>query len=252
MKKLIKICLLLVLIIFIQNSYAQKPDTAKGIAIRYEDHMPTGPQPLYIVDGVIYKGAISSINPNDVRSIDILKGDSAVALYGSAAENGVAFIKLKHSLSDSLHKANAGEKVTSDAAVKQESLYVIDGIPISDTEFKKLNPADIFEITLLRDSTRAALYGRNTDDIMLITTKKQAQKLYQAKLSAFSSKYKSYMEKHADDSNLLYVLNNTMLQIDKKRLRELYDLKPADIKKIEFKTDSHFKTDATVIITTNE
>jgi len=36
----------------------------------------------------------------------------------------------------------------------------------------------------------------------------------------------------------------------KKTVRELSDLAPSDIRKIDFKTDRRFKTDATVVITT--
>jgi TonB-dependent SusC/RagA subfamily outer membrane receptor len=157
------------------------------------------------------------------------------------------------SAQDSLHEVIVGAKSTSDAAVKTEGLYVIDGKPVSDVEYKKLNPDDIFEVTLLSDSTATALYGASgANGAVSITTKKLAKKLYQTKLSAFSARYKNYIAKHGDDSNLLYVLNNTMLQIDKKRLRELYDVQPGDIKKVNFKTDSRFKSDATVEIITND
>ena len=40
-------------------------------------------------------GALSSINPDDIESINILKGANAAALYGSAASNGVLIITTK-------------------------------------------------------------------------------------------------------------------------------------------------------------
>jgi TonB-dependent SusC/RagA subfamily outer membrane receptor len=50
--------------------------------------------PLYIVDGVtVY--SIDTINPNDIESIEVLKGASAGAQYGSKASNGVVIIKTK-------------------------------------------------------------------------------------------------------------------------------------------------------------
>jgi TonB-linked SusC/RagA family outer membrane protein len=73
----------------------------------------TNQQPLYVVDGMpinnTNKGAlststglnvdrgdgISSINPDDIESISILKGGAAAALYGSQASNGVVLITTK-------------------------------------------------------------------------------------------------------------------------------------------------------------
>lgn len=72
-------------------------------------------QPLYVVDGTpINSGAfsqtqadggfgggidvgdgLSAINPNDIESINVLKGASAAALYGSQAANGVIMITTK-------------------------------------------------------------------------------------------------------------------------------------------------------------
>jgi TonB-linked SusC/RagA family outer membrane protein len=68
-------------------------------------------QPLYVVDGVpidnsnfgqagVWGGAdqgdgMSSINPDDIESMTVLKGASAAALYGSRAANGVILITTK-------------------------------------------------------------------------------------------------------------------------------------------------------------
>jgi hypothetical protein len=39
--------------------------------------------PLVVLDGVIYRGALIDINPNDIESVDVLKDASATAVYGS-------------------------------------------------------------------------------------------------------------------------------------------------------------------------
>lgn len=51
--------------------------------------------PLIVLDGLIYRGSISSINPADIASIDLLKDASAAAVYGSQASNGVVLITTK-------------------------------------------------------------------------------------------------------------------------------------------------------------
>jgi TonB-linked SusC/RagA family outer membrane protein len=51
--------------------------------------------PLLVVDGVIYLGSISDINPNDIASYDVLKDATSAAAYGSRSANGVIIITTK-------------------------------------------------------------------------------------------------------------------------------------------------------------
>ncbi|MGQ1889183.1 TonB-dependent receptor [Thermophagus sp. OGC60D27] len=50
---------------------------------------------LIVLDGIIYNSSLSSINPNDIESIDVLKDASATAVYGAQAANGVIHITTK-------------------------------------------------------------------------------------------------------------------------------------------------------------
>lgn len=52
-------------------------------------------QPLYIVDGVLLNGSISDINPNDIESVEIVKGAAAANLYGARAGAGVINVTTK-------------------------------------------------------------------------------------------------------------------------------------------------------------
>ncbi len=47
---------------------------------------------LIILDGIQYTGSLSSINPDDISSIDVLKDASSTAVYGAQAANGVILI----------------------------------------------------------------------------------------------------------------------------------------------------------------
>ncbi|MDE6794137.1 MAG: TonB-dependent receptor, partial [Muribaculaceae bacterium] len=49
--------------------------------------------PLYLIDGV--GGDISTLNPNDIESIDVLKDGASAAIYGAQAANGVVLITTK-------------------------------------------------------------------------------------------------------------------------------------------------------------
>ncbi|WP_316805415.1 SusC/RagA family TonB-linked outer membrane protein [Pedobacter nototheniae] len=51
--------------------------------------------PLIILDGYIYEGDISNINPNDVDNVSILKDASAASIWGARAGNGVIVISTK-------------------------------------------------------------------------------------------------------------------------------------------------------------
>ena len=64
-----------------------------GIQIRSVSSMQSGNQPLYIVNGNVYTGDISEIDPNLIRNVKTLKGKEATALYGARAANGVLIIE---------------------------------------------------------------------------------------------------------------------------------------------------------------
>lgn len=49
-------------------------------------------EPLYVLDGVPIRGFPEDISPDEIESINVLKGGNAAALYGSAAQNGVIVI----------------------------------------------------------------------------------------------------------------------------------------------------------------
>ena len=87
---------------------------AKGssrVVIRGTSSLTGNNQPLYVVDGITinnsnlgsagvwggadYGDGISSINPDEIESVSVLKGGAAAALYGSRASNGVIIINTK-------------------------------------------------------------------------------------------------------------------------------------------------------------
>ena len=82
-----------------QNSGA--PGGGISVAIRGTNSL-NGNEPLYVIDGIAVEGqtngntsALSSINPSDIVSLEVLKDASATAIYGSRASNGVVLITTK-------------------------------------------------------------------------------------------------------------------------------------------------------------
>lgn len=77
--------------------------SAKGnssFEIRGETTLTAGASPLIVLDGVIYDGDLSDINPDDIDRMDVLKDASSAAVYGSRATNGVIVITTKKGRSE--------------------------------------------------------------------------------------------------------------------------------------------------------
>jgi TonB-linked SusC/RagA family outer membrane protein len=72
--------------------------------------------PLYIVDGMPIEGGIDYLNPNDVKSIEVLKDAASGAVYGARAANGVILVTTKNG---SLGKA----KITYDFSYGWQSAW---------------------------------------------------------------------------------------------------------------------------------
>ena len=76
-----------------------KPSTDKSggtVVIRGIGSLNNQRNPLIVVDGVIYNGDLSSINPKDVDGVDILKDASSAGAYGARGAFGVIIIALKN------------------------------------------------------------------------------------------------------------------------------------------------------------
>ena len=94
------------------------PGTSTSIRVRGQATINANAEPLYVIDGVIMQGSgasgaslglgdalgngkvstvspLSTINPNDIVSMEILKDASATAIYGAQGANGVVLITTK-------------------------------------------------------------------------------------------------------------------------------------------------------------
>ena len=110
------------------------PGSSSSIRVRGQATINAGAEPLYVIDGVIVQGGgnqsgaslglgdalgngsvstvspLSTINPADIVSMEILKDASATAIYGAQGSNGVVLITTK--------RGKAGEaKFTYDGSV---------------------------------------------------------------------------------------------------------------------------------------
>ncbi len=69
-----------------------RPGATMQIRIRGIRSLSADNNPLIVLDGIPFMGSIADINPNDVKSIEILKDASSTAIYGSRGSNGVILI----------------------------------------------------------------------------------------------------------------------------------------------------------------
>lgn len=79
-----------------QNSY--------NVQLRGVGSLNGSTEPLYVIDGVP-GGNLSSVNPADIESIDILKDGSAAAIYGTRANAGVVLITTRRGSKDGAFSA---------------------------------------------------------------------------------------------------------------------------------------------------
>ena len=71
---------------------SSQPGATMQIRIRGTRSLTASNDPLIVLDGIPFMGNISDINPNDIKSMDILKDASSTAIYGSRGANGVILI----------------------------------------------------------------------------------------------------------------------------------------------------------------
>ena len=71
-----------------------RPGSVGNIVIRGVGTLGNSRDPLYVIDGTP-TSSLSSLNPNDIESISILKDAASTSIYGSRAANGVVLITTK-------------------------------------------------------------------------------------------------------------------------------------------------------------
>jgi TonB-dependent starch-binding outer membrane protein SusC len=93
------------------SSSSGQPGANTDVRIRGTSTILAGSQPLYVIDGIPVmdmategtstylltnsSNTLSSINPNDIESVSVLKDAAAASIYGSRAANGVILITTK-------------------------------------------------------------------------------------------------------------------------------------------------------------
>ncbi len=117
------------------------PDADVKIRVRGGGSITQSNDPLYIVDGVQTDNGLSTISPQDIQSIDVLKDAAATAIYGARGANGVIIVTTKNGkqgkLSVNFNSALGVKKLSSELDVMDPYDFVI-----WEYERTRSNPSD--------------------------------------------------------------------------------------------------------------
>lgn len=153
------------------------PSGSSRVIIRGSTELTGNNQPLYVVDGIPLDNTnfgsagqfggydlgdgISSINPDDIESMSVLKGPAASALYGSRASHGVILITTKKAQNST--KKRLGVEINSTITF-EEQLTSYDNL---QTSFGQGNDG---RLTLTDDrGSSSASWGPKYDPGMQLT-----------------------------------------------------------------------------------
>ncbi len=122
--------------------------------------------PLILMNGVaITKEEMDKINPHDIESVNVLKGEQATRLYGEKGKNGVVIITPKGEkavvpLQEGMNKGNP-------------PLIVIDGKRMpKDFNLSTLKSEEIESISVLKDKSAVETYGEDGKNGVIVILKK--------------------------------------------------------------------------------
>ena len=141
----------------------------------------TATKPIYFIDGEIFQGNIEDINPDNIKSIDVLKGESATKIYGEKGKKGVILIQTKDRIHKSLQEKIDNSKPESNPNsekmklkspfVSEFPLFILDGKEVPDID--DVNPENIEKIDVLKGESAIELYGEKGKNGVIVITSKQ-------------------------------------------------------------------------------
>ena len=104
-------------------------------------------KPLYVIDGVA-GGDISTLNPSDIESIDILKDAASAAIYGARAANGVILVTTKQGKEGKIQVSYDGYVGWQNAPIIPQVLTAREYIDVINTAEKnnRLTPTDFASV----------------------------------------------------------------------------------------------------------
>jgi len=185
-----------------ENLISFVADTTKPTIINIKaDTVNQQNKPVYFVDGVkITEVEMNAISANNIKSVNVLKGDKALKKYPNEGKNGVIEIVLKDvekkdqtpnkdwsniGASQNLNQIKSLELVNGvkvevkgiiDTVVNiKRPLFVVDGVPVES--IGGISPTEIESVHILKGADAKSYGVAANNGVALITTKKASKAL---------------------------------------------------------------------------
>lgn len=144
-----------------------------------------GDNVLYFIDGrESNKKALDLINPNDIKSISVLKNEDAVNKYGEKGKNGVVSVVLKKEgdlkpdETKSINSTGNNSNLIQLTGNQENPLIVIDGVIAENKNINQINPETIQSVNVIKGDAAISKYGEKAKDGVVEITLKQDKPVF--------------------------------------------------------------------------
>ncbi len=138
-------------------------------------------QPLYVVDGKRMTTAKINLNPEDIATVNVYKGESATTLYGAAGKNSVVEIRTMLASSGQTTDSSKSNITVAHGSTQNQNvsladidkqLIILNGKEITKSELDQLKVSSIGSINILKGPAAVSKYGEKGErGVIVITTK---------------------------------------------------------------------------------
>jgi len=101
------------------------PVSKSQISLRGVSTLISSATPLVLIDGI--PGSITSVSPDDIEQIDVLKDGSAAAIYGTRGTNGVILITTKNAKGEMPTEVEVNTSVATQQITRRLPFFDADG-----------------------------------------------------------------------------------------------------------------------------
>jgi TonB-dependent SusC/RagA subfamily outer membrane receptor len=134
----------------------------------------------YYIDGKeSSEERVKNLDPGEIESVEVFKGDNATAVFGDAAAKGVVVVTTKknsnteaaRAMTVKIRKASGEEGTTTEGLA--DKLLIIDGETATEADLKALSPDMISHMEVLKGEQAVQKWGETAwEGVIMITTKK--------------------------------------------------------------------------------
>lgn len=156
---------------YLQHTYLVPSGTARiRHDVMLEEDYQSIEESVVIAYGVRKKGTVAG----SVASVKADKLENTpTAAFDQALQGQVAGLSVLSSSGEPSASATMTIRGTNSINSGTAPLYILDGVPISANDFNTINPADIENLSVLKDASSTSIYGaRAANGVIVITTKR--------------------------------------------------------------------------------